>query len=379
MTRGQQRLRATLALFGTIVGAGIFGVPAMIGAWGIPLATAGFVAITGLILGVHMLFADAVASYRPVAHFSRLARYWLGPRAAAIIGAAQTLQVIGSSLAYLLLGGAFLSTLASLVGLSIPLQVWQVLFWLFGIVIVTLGLERMARAEAFLTWMLIALLLLIIGSLFMRADLTALMTAPQGTFEPYGVFLFSLFGMTVIPEMERVVGGNGTDLRKAVLRGSLAAAALTYLFGISAWLASSGTIGRSPEALVALLPPALAVAVPLFGFLAVITSYITTAYDLNAMFRTDYRFAPWTAWLVALGVPLALLFLTDRDFITVTGLVGSVFSASVAVGCVLMGRAALRRMRPATFGQAGWWWQEVAPVVIITILVGGGIAWLLAV
>ena len=376
MHKRGQRLRATLALMGTIIGAGIFGVPAMMGAWGIPLATAAFALVTAIVLAVHLFMAEAVIGEGRDMRLAGLAWKRLGPAGGIVAGLAQTLQVFGSNLAYLILGGSFLSVIALKIGITIPLLTWQVLFWVGGTVAVLVGLKSLAKIEAFLTWLLIAVMILIIGTVAGRMDFGLLLSGPVGiTFEPYGVFLFALLGLNVIPEMEHLVDGHRGDLRLAVVRGTLASAALTYVFGISAWLASSGTLGREATDLVALLPPVLSLAIPVFGFLAVATSYVTTAYDLGSMFYLDNHFPAWLAWTTVLGVPLALLFLTERDFLQTIGLVGAVFSALAAIMAVLVGRVALRRKRSTS--PLDWWWREGASVVVIVLLAAGGVTWLL--
>ena len=375
-------MRATLALMGTIIGAGVFGVPAMIGAWGIPLATAGFALVTGIVLAIHLFMAEAVIGEGRDIRLAGLAWKRLGPVGGIVGGLAQTLQVFGSNLAYLILGGEFLRIVASALGITIPLIVWQTLFWVVGSVTVIVGLKALGKVEAFLTWVLVAVMILIIAVLVGRMDWDLLLASGVGrmTFEPYGVFLFALLGMNVIPEMEHLVGGNRDDLRRAVIRGTLASAGLTYLFGISAWLASSGTLWREATGLVAILPPWLMLAVPVFGFLAVMTSYVTTAYDLGSMFRLDNHFPSWLAWTAALGVPLALLFLTERDFLRTIGLVGAVFSALAAIVAVLTGRAALRAVsRSKKSAPLAWWWREGASLAVVLLLALGGITWVLVV
>jgi amino acid permease len=379
MTRGQRRLRATLALTGTIIGAGIFGVPAMVGAWGVPVATLGFIILTLVVLAVHLFLAEAVSSYQPDVRLPGFAGRWVGSWGRWTVGIAQPLAVFGSSLAYVILGGEFLAILGAMAGITMPLLVWQVLFWAAGAGVILAGFSWMMRVEAFLTWGLVGLLLLMTGVAFFRVDPAWVFTFPQtGTFLPYGVILFSLFGFTTIPELELMVRGNREDLRRAVIRGTVGSAVLTYLFGIAVWLASSGTVGAGPAALLAVFPPIFSVIIPLFGLLAVITSYMTMGYDLGSLFRLDYRISAFLAWLVALGVPLALLFLTNRNFLSTIGLVGAVFDAVIAVVCVLIGRAALRHRRPwAPRWSAIWWWREVASVAVVGFLIVGGATWLL--
>lgn len=379
MTRGQKRLRASLTLMGTIIGAGVFGVPAMIGAWGVLLGTIGFAVLSGLVLVTHLMLAEAVAFVPGEARIAGLATRLLGPSAGAITGVLQTLQVFSSNLAYLILGGEFLGVMANAVGISVPVIWWQSLFWLAAMLVVTSGLKWMSEIEAFLTWVLIAVMILIIGAFVGRMDLSLLLhPMAHPTFEPYGIFLFSLFGMNIIPEMEEIVGGRPDDLRSSVIRATLVSATLTYAFGITAWLASGGVLGRSATEIVRLLPPALQFAVPLFGFLAVITSYVTTSYDLGRLFRLDYRMQPWAAWTTVLGTPFVLLFLTSRDFLATIGLAGSIFSGGVAVACVLMGRAALAKSSQKAVVSSGAWWTEFVPAIAVLLLVVGGITWLVS-
>ncbi len=370
-------MRATLTLIGTIIGAGVFGVPAMIGAWGVIPATLGFAALTLVVLATHLLYAEAVLRYHPAARLSGFAEYWLGPFGGLTAGIAQSLQIFGINLAYLILGGEFLAVMGGAFGLELPGVYWQAAFWAAGAATALVGLGWMAKIEAFLTWILVAVMLLIIGAFAGSLDFSVILAMPSGfTFEPYGIFLFSLFGLTVIPELEDVVGGRRDDMRLAIIRGTLVAAALTYAFGVSAWLASSGTLGRDPTAIIGILPYGLALVVPLFGFLAVATSYFTTAFDLNSMFHLDFHFPKPLAWFVSLGVPLALLFLTARDFLATIGLVGSVFGAATAILAALMGRAALRRDKKVRAWSPPWWWQEVIPVAVAAFFVLGGLSWL---
>jgi hypothetical protein len=237
-----------------------------------------------------------------------------------------------------------------------------------------------ARVEAMLTWLLVAVMLLIIGTQVGRMDATILFNLPSHfTFEPYGIFLFAMLGLNVIPEMEDMVSGKREDLIRSVTLGTLGAGVLTYAFGVSAWLASSGALGRNPVELIAFLPPVVAILVPLFGFLAVITSYITSAYDLGAQFHLDFSIPEGLSWMTALGVPFLLLLLGSNDFIDVIGLVGSVFSASAAAVAVLVGRAALRAStrKRVRIGQKAWWWNEAVPLLICALLFLGAVGWLL--
>jgi hypothetical protein len=67
--------------------------------------------------------------------------------------------------------------------------------------------------------------------------------------------------------------------------------------------------------------------IPAVGFLAVATSYITLALDLDTMLQLDLSFSPFFAQLIALCGPLALFLFISRDFLLTVGFVGAVFGA----------------------------------------------------
>jgi amino acid permease len=377
--RGPLRLRASLALIGTTIGAGVFAVPAMLGAWGVIPGTIGFALIACAVLCAQLLYTEAIVHHRADARLAGHAGYWLGSRAKSVATAAQVLQTLGSALAYLMLGGAFLAMMGQAIGFTFSLVVWQMLFWIAGVVMVLVGLPWLARVEAFLTWLLIAVMLIIMGALIPRADFALLTWIPQTwTFAPYGVFLFSLCGINVIPEVALIVQHKREDVMTAVIRGTVTAALLTYGFGLTVWLASSGVLGVDPLDVLRVLPAPIAQLLPWFGFLAIITSYITISFDLRALLERDTRLPPILAAAVALGVPYLLLLTLRTSFVHVIAFVGSLFSAIIAILAIAMGSAAIRRHHPkAPAVSPLWWGKEIVPVLAIGMFIIAGITWLL--
>ena len=367
-----------LLLLGTIVGAGIFGVPAMIGAWGIIPSTIAFIILTVVAASAHLLYTEAIIRNKKHSRLAGQASYWIGKKTSALGGFVVVLQVFGGTLAYIILGGEFLAVLASMIGVSVPLILWQLLFWLAGALLVLYGIKLVSRVESYLTWLLVAVIVFIVGVFSMDVDPSAVFVFPTTwTFEPYGIFLFALLGVTSIPEAVEVVKYRKDDARKAVLRGTIVAAVLTYGFGIATWMASGGDLSRDPADIIRFLPPVFAFTIPLFGFLAVTTSFITSSLDLKNMFHEDYAISSVLSWIVALGVPLALLFLTSRDFLSTIGLVGSVFGATTAVIVSFVGRAALRSERKIKKYSTLWIWGECMPFAIALFLLVGGFLWVL--
>lgn len=374
---GALRWRATLLLLGTIVGAGIFGVPAVIGQWGVFRSTIAFGILTVVMCSVHALYAEAVARSRAHAHIAGVSERLLGKGSGSITASIQAFQIFGSNLAYVILGGEFLAVLGIAFHVQLPLTLWQLLFWLIGATIVFFGLKRVAMVETYLTWLLVGVVIFIAGIFVIEADLALAVTSPAlKGLQPYGVILFSLLGITGMPEASEIVGRKRGELMKAAITSTLIASALTYVFGVSAWLASGGNIGASASDLIRLLPPGISVIIPIFGLLAVMTSFISSALDLRMMFEKDYHITPFVAWFIALCVPLILFLAGARSFLGTIGFVGSIFGATLSILVVLMGREALRR--DPYVRNIPWVWREATPAVLSLFLAGTSFAWIIS-
>jgi purine-cytosine permease-like protein len=267
---------------------------------------------------------------------------------------------MGVNLIYLILGGEFLAAIAKLLGLGGSVQFWQILFWFAGAVTVLYGLKFVAKVEAVATWILVASMLVIILLSFNFVDRSQLSVAHWNQLlVPFGIFLFSLSGISVIAETVDLTKRKRKDAWRAVTVGTLAAAFLSWMFGVLLSLASGGQIGRNPADLIAYLPLGWGWLIPVFGFFAIATSFITTAQDLKAMLHLDFKLQKRLAWVLALFTPL-ILFFFYRDFLSLIDIVGTVFSAiaGILVACIAM--RVLRRKPNISLV-----WASVIPLIVI--------------
>ncbi|MBU1348821.1 hypothetical protein KJ781_02015 [Patescibacteria group bacterium] len=369
MFKGKKTLvRATLTLIGTIIGAGIFGVPAMMERVGVIPGSVLFAAISVVVLATHLLLLDVVARDPVRRRFPGYLGEIFGPWAKRLGTVTHILQISGANFAYIVLGGIFIAELASVCGIDIGVLTWQIVFWGVGVVTVVSMLRVVSRIESLLTWLLVALLVFLIGSAVPQADIGRIATSSWGSFfAPFGVFLFAMFGMTVIPEVYEIAGRRIARSRLAVIIGTLVAAVVTWSFGVFIHLATPPGMAGDLGALAHVINmPALRLAVPLIGFLAVITSFITNAFDLQAMIRLDLRQRPIVSKIITLGIPFVLLFIVQRDFLAAIDVVGALFAASNGLLVVVAASAVLRRRtRPRTEADTAspFWWRVIVPTV----------------
>jgi amino acid permease len=351
-------LPAFLLLVGTIIGAGVFGVPLVFSRMGIVTGSIVFWVVAALVAAAHLLFVEVIARDHERRRLPGYVGQVFGKTAESLAVLSHALHLIGANLAYILLGGEFLY---ALMAAATPFDVfsWQLLFWVGGIVTVLAGLKVLSRVESTMAWVEIGSMALIalIACFFVRTPIPLETHWSEATIG-LGVFVFALSGLTVIPEVHELTGKRIHVTRRVTLYSSALTAFLTWLFGVGVYLAAShdGQLG-SATAIASILPGSIAWLLPLFGFFAVATSYLTTAYDLRSMYLYDLKWRPWIASVLALATPFVLLVFLSRDFFQTIDVVGAVFSASNAFLIAITAYVVMQRSSK----KPPFWWRTVVP------------------
>lgn len=370
-------LRAVLTMVGTIIGAGIFGVPSVISEIGIFAGSVLFWVTFLVVLATHLLYLDLIVGVEdeherkksdakrhryPGYVAAALGRY--GKHAAVAI---QSLGLIGANFTYLILGGEFLALLLIPVVPAGDPRMMQVLFWAVGAAAILLTLRVMSKVQSAFTWVLILILGFFIASAAAHADVSRFWGSNGGDLlAPVGIFLFSLFGSTIIPELFEITGRRRERTRRAVIWGTGIAALFTWLFGIAVAAAIPAGVAPDRAAMAALVNEGFWWALPLLGLFAVLTSFVAAAFDLRLMYRIDLRQPRIIAEFVALGVPLAMLFVAPTDFLRALDVVGTFFSGGGAFLTVIAAGVFMHRERKK---RRSLWWRAAVPVAVSSFFV----------
>ena len=148
----------TAALFsmtGTIIGAGVFGLPIVFSRIGFIWGTILYLGLACVVAAMHLLYVEV---HLAVGHSHRLsgaAHRILGPFFGKVAAITYPAHIFGTSLVYILLGGEFITALVALTGIAIPVRIVQVVYWLIVALIVYRGLRSLARIEMYATSILI--------------------------------------------------------------------------------------------------------------------------------------------------------------------------------------------------------------------------------
>ncbi len=331
-------LQAALAMTGTIVGAGVFGLPAVFARIGFVWGTILYLGLACVVTAMHLLYVEVHLAVGSSHRLSGAAHRVLGPFFGRIASVTYPAHIFGTSLIYILLGGGFITSFIGMIGVTLPVRLVQFFYWLVVALFVYRGLRLLARVEAYATMILIALLLIVSIAVWgdYHTSLPSLLFAWDGGFIPLGVLLFSLTGLPVVGEVVELVKRDRGLAYQSVVIGTLLAALLSWFFGVSWALV---LLPATVEGAFFQIPEHLRVVgwlIPLVGFFAIITSHLTTAIDLLAVFHKDFQWRKHYAWVAAVIPPLLLLFILKQDLLHLMDVVGGIFSAFNATLVCLM-------------------------------------------
>lgn len=342
-------------MLGTIIGAGVFALPAAMKAGGIFGASIAYWLIAGVVIGTHLLYAEVIVKGKGKERH-RLpgqAGKYLGAWAERVTFISHPAQILGACLAYLVIGGGFLSSLAHQLGIMDSVLAWQILFWACGSALVLSGMGKLSRVGLAVTWAMVGLLTVAIILFLPHADPQTFFTLDIGGIPAtLGVFIFALTGWTAVPEVADRSGNDRKKTRNAVIAGTVAAAFLMWLFGVLGYAAVGAGLTSDPENVAAVFPAFFFWLFPIIGAFTVMSPFVNLSHDMAVEFQIDGGIPRSLSVLMVLLPPLALLFLTSRNFSDTVGFVGAFLTAfNSLVVCViaLVARKKEKGLRPAFF------------------------------
>lgn len=331
----KQLLKASALLTGTVIGAGVLGIPYVI-------AKAGFLTglLTILILGVAILFLNLffgeIVLRTPGNHqLPGYAEKYLGKWGKRIMLITMFAGIYGALIAYLIGEGA---TLSAIFGLT-PM-VFSLIFFAIASTLIFVGLKAIAKSELIFATMVLILVLIISGFAFFSGNFN---TSNLSTFNlsnlliPYGVILFAFVGAAAIPEMKQALIRDRKELKKAIMIGS----GLPIIFYTLFALATVGVTGINTTEIATIglgevLGESIVIFGNLFAIFAMFTSFLTLALAMKQIYMYDYKIKHTLAWALTVFVPLIVFLAGAKSFITVIGVTGAFAGGIDGILIVLM-------------------------------------------
>jgi len=304
----------TFTLSGTIIGAGILGLPYVFAKSGFLAGLFWLVVIGAVMIFTNLTLGEITLRTRGKHQLTGYAEKYLGPWGKRLMFFAVVFGVYSALLAYLVGEG---KSFAQLIPGNTSPVVFGIFFWIIMTLLLRRGLKGLKRIE---TYGVIIIILIVLG-IFIRfiplMDFSNLTTLNPANFAvPFGVVLFALLGFTSIPELRKEIKGQEKLLKKAIILGSLIPIVLYILF-------SSVFIGILGSNITKVATLSFGPIMIILGIFTMLTSYFVLSYSLQASFKYDLKVNKRINFIFTSLIPLVLYILsTQFDFVNFTSILG---------------------------------------------------------
>lgn len=325
-------------MVGSIVGAGIFGLPYVFAQSGPGIGAAWLLGLGTVMVVLFLMYAEIVIQTPGIHRLGGYVNIYLGPRWKNFAVALLVFALGGAMLAYVVIGSQFLHVLlfpvfpapqwayAMVLAVAVAAMTWR-------------GTKITSRAEGvvvgFLLFLFLFAILMALPSMN-PANLTVIHW-DEGLL-PYGVVLFSLAGLGIVAEMKDILGPvQKHRLPSAVVFGLFLIIALYLVFSVSVvGVTGSATTPAAFTGLSLALGGTFGFVSAFLGSLTLFSVFSMSSLQLQNALRFDVKLPHGPTWAAVSLVPITLYLIGFRHFIGIIGFVGAVFSGSLSIIVVIM-------------------------------------------
>jgi len=358
--------QAVATMIGTIIGAGVLGVPYVIaqaGA-GIGIFSLIFLGLAALLL--NLMFSEVILRTNFRHQVAGYAKKYLGKFFFRMETASLLIGGYGGLLAYIIGEGEVISALFG--GKAV---VGSLIFFAIAAIILFVGIDTI---KVFEFWMVGAFIIIILAICFfalpgIQVENWYYLDWSKAML-PYGVILFAYGGAAAVVPMREILRKQEKKLKSAVTVATLIPVIIYILFS----LVVVGVTGLNTTDVATLgLGEELGKSFLLFGnifaLLAMATSFLSIALTIKEYFSFDLRLSNFFSSFLTLVVPLAVFLLGNRNFVETMGVAGSMaFGLTGIVLVFLFWKAKKFGDRRPEFTLPGF---KITGWGLITVLLGG--------
>ncbi len=323
-------------MLGTIIGAGFLALPYAAGKAGI-ITTLIFLAGLCLVITLlHIAYADVVLATSSRHRLPGYAKIYLGKKGKFISGISALVGQSGGLLVYLLVGGGF-------IGVLLPKEfsdLGTLIFWFILTILLLISFRTSALIDAVISWLLVIILFSLSFRAFGQITLENFvwLGPAQQWILVYGIAMFSLLGISAVPELTAFESLKNRRVLVLVLAIATIAAAILYA-GFT--LAVLGAVGPdiSSNAFLDmhdLLPKWLGWILPFAGLIAIGTSYFTFGVSLKNVLTMDFGLNRNISSAIVSFLPFSLFLSGLRDIARIIGFLGGIWISIDAITILLM-------------------------------------------
>lgn len=326
----------TFTLTGTVIGAGILGLPYVFAQSGFLIGLMWIVILASVLIFTKLCLGEVCLRTRKKHQLPGYAEKYLGKWGKRLMFFALMFGIYSALLAYLIGEGESLSQLfTGSLNYSIYFAIG---FWIIMTFLLSRGIKELKRIE---TYGVLFIILLILGMVVYFAPGIEASHLTQVNFSnlflPFGVILFALLGFSSIPEVRVEMEKQEKKMKKAIILGGLIPVILYLLF----CLVFIGVLGSNIPEIATL---SLGRVVTVLGIFTMLTSYFVLSFSLKDCFVYDLNVRNMYSGFFVSFLPLILYllvyFFNLVGFVAILGLAGVVSGGLTGILSLIMLRKA---------------------------------------
>ena len=317
-------------LTGTIIGAGILGLPYVFSKSGFFIGAFWLIFLGFVMLFVNLCLGEVSLRTKKIHQLPGYAEKYLGKSGKVIMFFAVIFGIYSALLAYLVGEGQSLSKL--FFGTLDYSLYFAFAFWILMTLLLREGLKELKKIEFYGVMVIIGIIFTIFLWFIPEVNFSNLNHYDfSNLFFPFGVILFALLGFTSIPELRREIKGDEKLLKKAIILGTLIPVFLYFIFT----LIFVGVLGQNIEQVATI---SFGSFITILGIFTMLTSYFVLSFSLKDIFIYDLKKKKLSFIFVSLIPFILYLSVTFFDFADFTRIlsVGGVISGGLTGILILL-------------------------------------------
>jgi len=299
----KQELTAIAIVIGTIIGAGIFGIPYVV-------QKAGFLT-GGLVIGVigiavillYLLLGEVILRTKGNHQLTGYAKKYIGKGGKQLMLISMAAGIYGALFAYMIGVGSSLSAIFG----GNPLY-FSLGFFVLMSILLYFGLKTFGSSEMIINIFMFGALIIICLFSFGKIN-TANLTGFDITkfFYAYGVILFAFIGCSSIPLVKEELKRNRRLIKRAIIIGGAIPIIVYFLFAlVVVGVTGADTTQVATVGLGKMIGEHIVILGNLLALLTMATSFLALGFALKEVFKYDYNMSKNISWGLIIMIPLAL-------------------------------------------------------------------------
>ena len=204
-------LHAIATLIGTVIGAGVLGIPYVVAQAGFLSSLITIVALGIIVMFVFLYVGEIVLRTKGNHQMTGYCERYLGRTGKAVMAISMVFGIYGALIAYFIGESHTLSSIFR----GNPLY-YNIGFFVLVSIIIYSGLKAVENSELIFSSIVLIIIFTLVALSFKHVNLSNINHfSISKVFLPYGVILFAYLGFVAVPEMKEELKGNLKSLKKA--------------------------------------------------------------------------------------------------------------------------------------------------------------------